>query len=170
MVAFREDSDVYPVLIALSTCANDELAKSGLDPVAYTTIQPSAVPTMDYVGNGKDCAEMILNVTLGYPVTGAALQQDVTGSCATTPGFDIQLGLFRCAPPMVGTKTNPRPPTPATWLNAERVVLADMAAMRRAIQCCMQTTERDYVLRNWQPYGPSGMAMGGVWTVTVGGN
>lgn len=167
MAEFREDTDVYPVMLALAECATAELVKSGLTPITKVTVQPGPNPVMDYVGNGDDCGEIIVNLNTGFPVDGFPNPAE-DGLCTSEFAYEVALAIFRCAPPLHGTKNAPLPPTPEEQTNATREYLADMAAMKRAILCCMQQQKRQYVLRVWTGYGPSGNVVGGVWTVLVG--
>jgi hypothetical protein len=167
MADFREDDSIYPVLLAMLECAELELEKSGLPPVGYASIQPGALPVLDHVGNGKECDEMIINVTNGFPTNGFPII-DQFGTCGSAMAFEVQLGVFRCAPVPAGKlPQNFKLPTPVQQLNATRLHLADMQAMKRALACCLKNYE--YVIRTWLPYGPAGGAVGGAWLVAVGG-
>lgn len=168
MAEFREDTGIFPTMLTLAECAQRELVKSGLPEIDKVTLQPGGTSVMDYVGNGKDCGEITVNFTQSYPVNPFPTP-DATGSCASAFAYEIVLAIFRCSPSMDGSKQSPRPPSPVKQLAATRLYTADMAAMRRAIQCCMQENEMDYALRAWTPYGPSGLVVGGWWTVVVGG-
>jgi hypothetical protein len=163
MAEFREDTGIYPVMIALATCATEELVKSGLTAIDKVTIQPGLTPVQDYVGNGDDCGEIIVNLTSTFP-SDPFPSPVQNATCAVDLAYEVQLGIFRCAPAMEVNE----PPSPAEQLNATRENLADMAAMHRAIRCCMQTMSRAYSLRAFAPYGPSGNVVGGIWTVIVG--
>lgn len=167
MAEFREDTDIFPVLTQLAECATAQLVKDGLDPISAVSVQPGQQGVMDYVGNGKDCGEIIINVNQGYPV-GPFPNQSADATCTTQMAYEVQLGIFRCAPQPSGPKNALRMPSSAEQTNAARIALADMSSMRRAIQCCMQTTGRQYTLRSFTPYGPTGNAVGGYWLVVVG--
>jgi hypothetical protein len=143
------------------------LVKDGLEPIDLVSIQPGNNGILDYVGNGKNCGEIIINVNQGYPV-GPFPTQNSSATCSTEMAYEVRLGIFRCAPQPAGPKQSLRMPTAAEQTNAARIALADMSSMRRAIQCCMQTTGRQYVLRAFQSYGPQGNVVGGNWTVIVG--
>jgi hypothetical protein len=164
---FIEDTEIYPVMISLSACAVESLAKSGLPAADFVTVQPGLTPVQDYVGNGKSCSEIIINMLNSFPANPFP-NPDQSATCASELAYQLQIGLFRCAAPMGGTKQSPKPPTPAEQLNSTRQHLADMAAMKRAIACCMGRESRSYVLQGFTPYGPSGNVVGGSWTFLVG--
>lgn len=167
MAEFTEETEIYPVLIQLAACAQAELVKRGLPEIDKVTVQPGVTPVQDYVGNGKDCGEIIVNMTTSYPVNPFPNpDQGGAASCASEFAYEVQLAIFRCAPPVKGTAQRPIFPTAVEQLEATRLHLADMAAAKAAIKCCMK--DRQYAIRTFQPYGPSGNVVGGVWTVVVG--
>jgi hypothetical protein len=167
MAEFVEEREIYPVLVQLAACAQAEVANRGLPEVGKVTVQPGVIPVQDYVGNGRDCAEIIVNMTASYPVNPfPSPDQGGIASCASEFAYEVQLGIFRCAPPVKGTRQNPIFPSPADQLEATRLHLADMAAGKAAIKCCM--ADRQYTIRSFEPYGPTGNVVGGVWTVVVG--
>jgi hypothetical protein len=53
----------------------------------------------------------------------------------------------------------------AQSLEANRLQLADMAALRRAIECCFGDGDTDYPLGVYQPIPVSGGVGGGFWQV-----
>jgi len=172
MAEFREDP-IFAVMAQLAACAAEELVKSGLDEIDKVMLQPGALPVLDWVGNpGQGCGEIIvynptsfaIDAVTGFP------NQDTSGTCTSEYANVLSLGIFRCA---LQPKTNAQGKvianvTPAEQTNATRIHTADKAAMRRAIACCLQGNY-EYVVQPWQPYGPDGNAVGGIWTVIVGG-
>jgi hypothetical protein len=56
-------------------------------------------------------------------------------------------------------------PTAEQQFEATRLQMADMQAMRRAIQCCLAKDK--HVLGAYTPIGPDGNAVGGTWTVSI---
>lgn len=160
--------EILPVLQELAQCVVDELDERGLPGVDVTTIQPGAQPVNDYAGNGKNCAELILNVTQVYPSGAGFPAPAEAATCAVELAYEIAVGILRCAPAMTGGSTKPKPPTPAATLESTALHIADMRAMHTAIRCCLGG-KREYVVRGWQPYGPNGGVVGGTWVVVVGG-
>lgn len=161
---FVEDTDIYPTMLQLVACAQAENDRSGLPAVGYAMVQPGVQVVLDHVGNGKECAEIIVNMTTSYPVD-IFPNPDFTGTCSSTMAYEVQLAIFRCSP----QPKNGRAPSITEQLESTRIHLADKAAMLRAIQCCFQTQKRDYIVRSFLPYGPQGVVVGGAWLIVVGG-
>jgi hypothetical protein len=72
----------------------------------------------------------------------------------------------------VGTVSGVRgytPPTLEQNVEALRLQLADMAAMRRAVECCFGDAEIDYILGSYNPITVEGDCLGGVFTVYASG-
>jgi hypothetical protein len=67
--------------------------------------------------------------------------------------------------------TKPILPSVDDQLSATRTQMAEMAAMRRAIRCCMAADEDgkeiSYALGVYTPAGPEGGCVGGGWSVIV---
>jgi hypothetical protein len=168
-VAFVEDQGAYPVMVALAACTEEQLITRDLPPISKVTLQPGLEPVMDYVGNGKECGEIIVNMLNAFPY-GPFPNPSTEANCGTPIAYTIEVGIFRCAPPMRGTRERPRPPLPEEQLESTRLHLADMAAVHAAIRCCMKGfPDRSYVVLPFQPYGPSGGVVGGTWGVVVDG-
>lgn len=167
MPDYVEDQEIYGVMTQLAECTRLEIVNSGLVEIDNVMLQPSNLPVVDFAGNGKVCGQIVVNLNNAVPIAGFP-NQDSLGTCSSEFADEIALWVFRCAPPVKGTKQAPIFPSPADQTNAARDQLADKAAMLRAIRCCMQKSERQYLIRNYQPYGPAGNTVGGVWTIFVG--
>jgi hypothetical protein len=165
MADFVEDNLIYPRLIAIAEGVQMAIAQNGLPIVERVSVQPGTEPVMDYVGNGKDCAEIIVNM-MGATIMPVSTAETASFSgCQPELVFQVAVGVFRCAPTPKGNP--PKMPTAADQLNATRLHLADMRASKRGI--CMALEGVQYEVNDFQPYGPEGGVVGGVWTVTVGG-
>jgi hypothetical protein len=83
--------------------------------------------------------------------------------------YNIEVGVARCAP--MGELGGPNgyvPPSVMENVEGIRIQLADMAAMRRAIQCCFGSAERDYILGPYTQVDVNGGGcLGGTFVVTV---
>jgi len=173
MAEFREDTIVYPTMVALSACLCAEITASGLPEPCFCGLLPGSTVSLDFCGAGKcdgECGgqawvrpgEMFTSVAFPSPDT--ALQ-----NCNSPLAFRLEVGIARCLP--MG-RNNPVggyiPPTLDEQLAATRLQMADAAAMRRAIQCCMAANENlDYVLETYSPLPPQGGCGGGTWTVLI---
>lgn len=170
MADFVEDVGIYPTMISLATCVEAELIKSGI-PVDFVTVQPGLDPVLDHVGNGKSCSEAIVNLVTAFPAGATFPAPDTGGTCGTELAYQLEVAVFRCSPQPKGKLPNLRLPTAVEQLESTRQHLADMAAVHRAIRCCFATkgSRREYAISGFAPYGPSGLVVGGVWGVVVGG-
>lgn len=174
MTDFLEDPDAYPVMIELAATTQNQLVKNGLPPIDKVTIQPGAVIVADYVGNGKDCGEIIINLITAYP-SNPFPQQTLTSTrsgkaaigCGVVLAYQLAVSVLRCAPVMTGTKQAPIPPTMDVVLAATRLQMADMQATRTAICQALNNTGRDYQLGAYTPVGADGGVVGGTWALLV---
>jgi len=154
-----DDQGVWPRLIALRDCLCEEIEKSGLPSVCYCEVMPGSIPVFDYSDDGMAW------VRLGQAFPSTIFPQqslDLRSSCTTGLAYEVEVGIVRCPP---GLDHHGRPPTAEDEFEATRIQLADMAAMRRAIQCCFKG--KDAVLGAYTPIGPDEGALGGTWTVSI---
>lgn len=165
MPDYREDPGAYPVMVDLAAQVQKEIVKSGLDPIDKVTLQPGIQPVSDYAGNKSNCGEIIVNMTSAF-ATDAFPDAVPTATCSDELAFVVTVWVLRCAAPMGGTTQQPKPPSPEAQLASTRDHLADMQAVRRAIVCTFRDMDRQYVVGNFTPWGPSGNVVGGYWTVT----
>lgn len=163
MAVYTEDTGAYPIMIQLAACVEQELAKRDLPAASKVTLQAGAIPSIDYVGLGKECSELIVNLMTAFPVS-TFPEADTSGNCASPLAYQVQVSLLRCAPPL--RAQGKQPPSIEDQLEGARLHLADMQAVHAAVRCCFAKTDREYVLAPFQPYGPQGNVVGGVWTIT----
>lgn len=178
MTSFREDEGVYPVMVALLACLCEELEASGLPPVCRCALMPGNAVTIDF-GAGDDgcrggCGQAWVRLSAAYPVTN--FPEPAVGQvtrCGAGVAYELEVGVSRCTSSgrTVGGKFIP--PTADEQLADVRLHTADMAAMRRAILCCLPDREGvpeelGLALGLYQPLPAQGGVGGGTWTVTVG--
>lgn len=170
----RYDDSVWPILVAAAACLCQELVDSGLPSTCFCGPLPGNIEEVawDYCGtegcDNTGCGGMGF-VTFGSNVPSSSFPaQDVAANCATDMAATLYMGVLRCAPMMDGREL----PTEEAQFESTRLMLADMAAMKRAILCCMKAIRREdpgfrYVLGQYSPEGPQGGCVGGVWEFTV---
>jgi hypothetical protein len=163
MAEFREDAGIYPLLIELAGCLEAELEESGLHPVSYLALMPGFEVAFD-AGNDEDCGQGWVKLLNAYPAGDSFPEPDSVGTCISLLGFEVEVGIVRCLPV---ADDSGNPPSVEDNLLATRNQLADMAAMHRAIRCCLGTGDRNYVLGTYNPYGPLGGIVGGTWTFRI---
>jgi hypothetical protein len=159
MVDLIDDQGVWPNLLALRDCLCEEIAKSGLPEVCYCDVMPGALAPFDFADDGQAWVRLVNAFpSLIFPNQST----DLRASCAAPLAYVIEVGIVRCAPRYDGAG---HPPSQAEEFEATRIQMADMAAMRRAIQCCLN--RKDAVLGIYTPIGPDEGGIGGTWQVTI---
>lgn len=164
MPEFREDKFIYPQLIRLAACLEQEIINSGLPPVSFVGVIVGDLDAVE-VGDDEDCGGAWVRLSQGYPTT-AFPAQDGSETCASRLAFQVTVGIMRCFSPFSDERGNAQ--GVEAQLKGVRLQLADMAAMFRAIKCCFVDSETEYVLGNYTPTNALGGTMGGTWTVTIG--
>lgn len=166
-IPFREDYWVYPRLVDLATCVCEELNASGLPQTCFCGVIPGGLAAFDYCTCQGACGQAWTRLVTAYPSVNFP-NQSLSATCDQPLAFVIEVGIVRCAP--VSNKDGV-PPSVSAQLEATRLQMADMAAMVRAIKCCMGHDEDDedldYALGVYTPTPPGGGCLGGTWSVTV---
>jgi hypothetical protein len=171
--ALLEDTITYPTLIELAACLCLEMQASGGPALCYCGPVAGEV-VMDYCGNGS-CGEggcggqAWVRFENAFPSSTFPGQDQALGNCRAPLAFSLEIGVARCAP--VGENNGAggfTPPTLQQNVDALRLQLADMAAMRRAVQCCFGKGDRDYILGAYtQASVNGGGCIGGTFSVQV---
>lgn len=169
---FKEDTRIYPIMLALLECVENELLESGLGVPGFSTVQPGAEVALAHIdtkGDGQ-CGELWIRLADAYSSRNFPIEDDLTTANARAnqsptgkPGaFVLEVGIARCTGDMDGLDE-------PDVLLLTRQGLADMAAIRRGICACLGSgeAERRFSMGHWTPYGPEGGAFGGNWQVTV---
>jgi hypothetical protein len=154
----REDTRFWPLLTDLASCLCAEIAASQLPEPCFCGILPGGIVALDYCEecDGK-CGMAWVRLTTITELRSEQVQD--SSKCTQPLRATVEVGIARCAP----TGDESGPPTMAEQLDTARLLLADQAAVLRAIRCC---TGRMFTLGTWTPMGPQGGCVGGAWTVT----
>lgn len=172
---FVEDVDVYPLMLELIGCLCEELEKSGLPKPCRCGIQPGSIPVIDFAGGDagcKDgCGQAWVRLVQAFPSTSFPEPDFGTvQACAGGLAYELEVGLSRCE--ASGRTVNGRfiPPTLVEQMEAVRLYTADMAAMRRAIVCCLRgeherAEDLEVALGTYRPMDSQGGTGGGIWQV-----
>lgn len=176
MADFREDLEIYPLMVALAGCLCAELADSGLPTPCSCAVVPGPMAVLDACGGckatGKDVCggQAWVRLERAYPSADFP-GPDVQGATCNSPlAYVIEVGVARCVP--VGKSNNITgyvPPSVDQYVQAVRLQTADMQAMKRAIQCCLREAadDRSFVLGSYAPITPSADCGGGLWNFTI---
>lgn len=168
---FTEDPVIYPAVVRLLACLSSEISDSGL-PTPNDISPLVGQLVLDYCGecSGNKNGQAWVRVVEAFPSSNFP-QPDVTPlNCGTALAFQLEMGIARCKP--TGTNNGVRgynPPTLEEKITALRLIMADMAAMHRAISCCFEDEDLDYIMGSYTPLQVDGDCMGGVITITVRG-
>lgn len=165
-----DDKFFLPRLMRLQECLCEELEKAGGPGLCFCGLTPVGRPPLGLM----DCSSGECGVAWVSPVslfpygTFPAPADGLRSSCATPMAMRVQLGVARCHPrPRRGNATIDAQDS----FEAVRLYLSDMAAVKRALQCCFTSTPgKDYIvsLESWEPLEPESNASGGSWTAVIG--
>ena len=171
-MALREDQAVYPTLIRLSACLCAELEKAEGPALCYCG--PIAGPlVLDFCGGdcgGDGCGgQAWVRVTEIFPSSSFPSPEQLPRNCGSPLAYNLEIGVARCAPTGEGNGIDGySPPTLEQNVEALRLQMTDMAAVRRAVQCCFGVGEADYILGQYSQIDVSqGGCLGGSFIVTV---
>lgn len=158
------DTEAWPTMLRLVDCLCTELAAAGLD-TCYCGVLPGALIAAQYVDQRTRQGMAWVRLSGAWPYS-TFPSADNTAQCLAPIAYEIEIGSLFCAPAFADSRGTP--PSLAAQLEATRVQMAAMAAMRRAIVCCLGTG-KTAALGQYIPIGPEGDVVGGTWTVTVDG-
>ncbi len=152
------DRSIMPVLIALKGCLCDALDERGLSAnckceLLYgvgTNPQPPAV------GGGYAW----VGVNSVYPSADLVSPTNSLTNCTQGLAANLTVGVLRCF------QASPQGVTAEQSAEYLEMQMADMAAMRYAVQCCAGD-DFDVILGQYAPAEAEGGVYGGTWSLTV---
>lgn len=160
-IGYEDDSLVWPIMTRMRDCLCETLEERGLMPGnCFCSIVPGQQATWDY-SNGM--AWVRLNSVVPSAIFPA--QSFALNNCGTTLAAELEIGVLQCTP---SPSASGAPPDDDQQFESARLQVATMAAMRDAILCCADGSDLDLILGGYEPQGPNGGLVGGVWTVSVG--
>ena len=170
MAVFREDTTIYPIMVQMSACLCTEIDDSGLPTPCSCGLMVGEL-VLDYCSSCKDgkCGgQAWVRLIDAYPSVNFPLPALDNNNCTYPLAFNLEVGIVRCKP--LGTANGVRgynPPSIEQQVKAIRLQTADIAAMRRAINCCLAGSGREYVIQNYSPVPQDADCLGGAFQVTV---
>lgn len=159
-----EDQTAWPILLKLGDCLCQEIASAGLPPTCICSPMPGDAVAADYVT--AEAGMSWVRVASVFPYTVFPAQETRALGCAVSMAVQLEVGTLFCAPVVEG-RNGRRPPGLSAMYDSTRIQMAAMAAMLRAIECCLSGRSKDVALGAYTPLGPDGGVVGGSWTVTV---
>lgn len=161
----RTDTFVWPAMLRLAECLCTELVAAGLPPTCLCSVLPGDAVAADYVSEDEGMAWVRL--VSGYPYTAFPVADTAAATCLRPLAFELEVGALWCAPVFADSRGTP--PDMAAQFAATETQLAAMAAMHRAIVCCVPTERGTGALGAYTPVGPEGGVVGGVWSLFLAG-
>lgn len=161
-----EDRIIFPVLQRLQECLCAELAKAAGPALCYCGLMVGDIMPLELMKCGPgECGgvawvrpvQIFSSLEFPAPTEGA--------TCYAPIAALVEVGVARCYP-----RGDPRlPMDPQEMFEASRLYMSDMAAIRRAIKCCLadDAFQGSHALSGWEPIPASGGVSGGTWTVTI---
>lgn len=167
-----EDDIAYPLMLRMVSCLGDALEERGLPAGCFLGLVPG---DSQYLACGEcedgKCGSAWVRLASEYPTTNFPDQDVAAAKCGSRMAYRIEVGVLRCVPTIMPDGSGP---DVAEQLETTRIQLADKAAIRSAISCCLRGftlkgKPLSYVLGAYQPTPFQGGCGGGFWEVTVGG-
>jgi hypothetical protein len=159
------DAWVWPAMTRLAECLCTEILDAGLPPTCFCGVMPGEIVDASYVTKSEGMAWVRMVGAYPYTTFPAA---DLTGNTCVMPiGFELEVGTLWCAP--VARDARGNPPTPPAQFASTEIQMAAMAAMHRAIVCCMPRERGTSTLGTYTPIGPAGATVGGTWQLFIAG-
>lgn len=154
------------LLDAIADCLCRQIERSPVPGVCFCGVVPGDGVVTDFAGNCKDANQGMAWVrqTLLYPASGVNVVNETVGNCGSGAGMDIEIGMIR---PAATVDAYGNPPTADQYRALSQLVNDDAMVMWRALACCDTLTDLDYILGTYQPFGPMGGVVGGVWSVAT---
>lgn len=163
-MALPDDYAIYPILTELAACLCAELGSEASSCFCGVIVNDIPVPLSD---DCDPCAAGYVRLDTAYPSTVQFPALDDTATCRATMAFGVSVGIQRCLP--MGDSAG-NPPTPEELAEYARQVFADMAAIRRAIACCLvdaKFEDIEYVMGTYTQLSAQEGVGGGEWTLTI---
>lgn len=156
---------IFDRMVALRDCLCQQIKDDGLCDVSFCGIVPGEAAAGDYFNCGGNANGMAwVRLTTAYMATEVGVTDLTVGNCAKTLGFEVELGIMRCA---AVASVNGVPPSPRVVSEATAQQIADMETMFRTVRCCNAISNKDHVIGSYQPLGPEGGVLGGILTVSL---
>ena len=149
----------------LADCLCAQIAQDGLPDLCFCGVVPGEAAAADYISDScKHCAMAWVRLVSIYPSAGVGVADVTIGNCSKELGYDVEIGVMRCY--ALGD-AHGNPPAPADVREAAALAALDAESMFKAVACCPAISSKDYVMGNYQPLGPEGGVVGGVWTLSM---
>lgn len=150
---------------ALADCLCAQIESDGLPGVCFCGVVPGEAAAADYFGNCKGvCGMAWVRLSSMYPATSVGVADISIGNCNKELGLELEVGIMRC---FVLSDERGNPPSAEAIKEATSLQVLDAECMVRAVACCDAISRRDFRLSLYQPLGPEGGVVGGIWSLSM---
>lgn len=155
---YTEDTRIWPILVEMLDCYKSELIGRELDDECMVTLSPGLAVDLGLEGDYG-----WVRLATIVPSTTFPIQDQTSTNCSTYYAGTVELGMARCI-------RVPEADVLSELENSDyvRKQMADWAAMRAAVDCCMKKQGFMVMSGAYQPFGPEGGMYGGVLSVSIG--
>lgn len=168
-----EETHFFPILTNLFECLKAELAASGGDSLCFIGLTPAGRPPLGVMTckEGHGCGVAWISPVSAFPSSDFPAPDEGGEVAIKNPNLamEIEVGVARCYPQPQGRESQA---DPQAYFEAMRLYLSDMAAMKRAIDCCFRWSQGEppppqHSIGSWSPLEPEARASGGTWQFWV---
>jgi hypothetical protein len=154
---------VAATLDELVECLRQQIDEAGQEAPCFLTPLPGADVAMDYCGQCDGGMAWVRMQRVAYP-------DEVVPGMSKALNVVVEMGWISGAPPMVETTDGFELPTADEQRAAMLAQMDQMDLMLRALTCCPLSSGWRVDLGGYEPVGPQGGCVGGIWTATLLGD
>lgn len=175
-MVYVEDDIAWPTMVKLAGCLCTTLAERDLPGLCQCAVVPGPMAVLESCGacaksGGDKCGgQGWVRLTNEFPSSDFPTADQSGSNCNTPSAYTLEVGVARCLPSgSANSISGYTAPSLEALTEATRLQMADKAAMKAAIRCCLDDDDFDfsYTLGQYQPMQASGDCGGGFWTVTI---
>jgi hypothetical protein len=151
-----------PLCVEMLACAQASLTL----PVGRAFVAPGSQIAWDDCCDGQLWVRVTQLNTQDVNVRGQKLGSAPCDPCGLEYAVGIEIGVLRCSSTVTDQGTIA---SPAVMTDEALQVLTDEAQLSEAAQCCIRSLPgvKNLVMVRWDPLGPEGGCVGGVWTIAL---
>lgn len=156
---------LWPLMLQLSSCLCTELERSYGGPTCFCGVLPGLNIPADFCNcSTSGCGQAWVRLNNVFPSGQFPNPSPGPTSCSDPLAARLDMGVMRCVP---GIDAAGHMPDEIVQAEAVHVQTSDVASIYRAIECCLPTNRRDWIIGQYLPIGPLGNCGGGAVAVTV---
>lgn len=164
------DNAIFSQMAEIITCLCAKIDENELPKPCFCGMLAGDI-AYDMMGANDDCdsddeggcGQAWVRLVNAYPSVSVGVAELTPGNCTKAFGYDLEIGILRCSP--IEEKGGAM--DPAEMLATTQLQIADMLTMQQAIMCCTAFETDDFVMGTYQPIGPEGGVVGGIWPVSI---